>query len=114
MTVYHRTVDKTTRLDAYTAQPIYGVHWENCKAANVIQSGMRDADAVRIYIPFPHAPRLQIAPGDVVVRGICVRQIDATYTIAQLQRDHMSAVVTSVELRDYGSQDMQHYEVGGQ
>lgn len=113
MTIYHRRVAPDTRLDTYVRYPVYGVLWEERQAVNVINSGLKDADKVTVYVHIDNMSGVAVANGDVMVRGICDREITINYRIAQLQRDYPSAVVTSVDKKDFGSVRMRHYEIGG-
>lgn len=113
MTIYHRVVAPDTRLDTYVRYLVYGVLWEERQAVNVISSGLKDADKVTVYVHIDNMSGVAVANGDVMVRGICDREITTDYRIAQLQRDYPSAVVTSVDKKDFGSMRMRHYEIGG-
>lgn len=113
ITIYHRGIAPDTRMDAYVRYPVYGVLWEERQAVNVINSGLKDADKVTVYVHINNMSGVIISNGDVIIRGICDREITADYRIAQLQRDYPSAVVTSVDKKDFGSMRMRHYEIGG-
>lgn len=113
ITIYHRTVDQNTRLDAYDRHTVSRVLWEACKAANVIDSGMEDSDAFRVYVPWVHVRNAVIAVGDIVVRGVCEKEISAEYSVAALLKEHFGFLVTSVDKKDYGSPVLWHYEIGG-
>lgn len=113
MTVYHRVVMPDTRQDAYTRYPVYGVLWEEKRAVNVINSGLKGADAVKVYVRLDRMDGVVVKNGDTIIRGICDREITEDYRIAQLQRDYPSAVVTSVDKKDFGSPRLQHFEIGG-
>ena len=114
ITIYHRYVDPDTRLDGFRRYPIYNVLWEENKAANIIASGLESADAVTIYVQIDHMDGAEIDNGDIVIQGLCDTDISQDYTIAQLQQDYRSAVVTSVDRKNFGSRIMQHYVIGGE
>ncbi len=65
MTVYHRAV--VAGAESYTREQVVAVFWENRKAANVIKSGLLEADSVSVYVPFASAPALNPKVGDVLV-----------------------------------------------
>lgn len=113
MTIYHKSIDPETRLDSYERFPIYGVLWEERKAANVLKSGLESADAVTIYVSLANLSDAPVSHGDVVVRGICDKEITPGYPIQSLKKDNVGAVVTSVDKKDFGSAKMHHYEIGG-
>ena len=113
MTVYHRSVDPETRQDIYARYLVYGVLWEERKAANVIESGLEDADAVTVYAPIDAMEGVLIDRGDMIARGIVEKEVSLDYPMARLQREYSCALVTSVDRKDFGSPALQHYEIGG-
>lgn len=113
ITIYHKYTDPSTRLDAYSRR--LGVHalWEGRRAASVESGGMKEDDSVTVYIPFANAPELLIAPGDLIVRGRCTREISDDFPVRELQKQFIVRTVTSVDLKDYGCPALWHYEIGG-
>ncbi len=110
ITLYSRSV--VAGAEVWTRSVIEDVMWENRKAANVIQSGMIDADSVAIYVPI-NGRTVSIKPGDVIVEGIVTKTISAQYTISALKRDYDDTVtVRSVDRMDYGSPHMHHLRIG--
>ena len=126
-TVFNRIYDPITRLDTWMATHLYGIFWENTKGANVIKSGMKDADGVRVFIPFavgcdkaycsplafkenPTTNVFTLRPEDKLVYGI----VDHVGSIAGLADVFdCVATITAVDTMNYGSADMQHWEVSG-
>lgn len=48
-------------------------HWQECKAANVLKSGMQNADGIAIYIPLN---ALVLAPNDFYFRAtVCFQTL---------------------------------------
>ena len=47
---------------------------------------------------------------DYLVKGI----VDNVSTIAKLKEDYECMKITNVAIKDYGSLDMQHYEISGE
>ena len=91
-------------------QVLKGVLWEGTKAANVIKSGMENADSTVIYVPLPVCGNTEdpIKKGDYIVKG------DETYIggPAALTQSFPAAIkVTSVDTFDFGG--LQHYKVSG-
>lgn len=109
-TLYHRTV--STSGESWTRTVIEGVLWEDRRAANVVRSGLLEADRAAVYIPLTRAPAA-IAPGDVLVKGAVTQTIGAGYTLSQLRAAYTTIQVTSVDRMDYGSPAMQHLQIGG-
>ena len=119
---------------------IHGAMLQASKAVNVRQSGLEGADAVELYIPFSASAvgtdggskrfagaKDFIAAADksalwtlsvdgngcttVFVKG---EVIEPNMTVQQLESAYDGVyTVTKVDLRDFGSSDMRHWQVGG-
>lgn len=122
-TVFNRMYDPVTRQDHWKATQIRSVFWEDCKAANTIKSGMENSDSAMVFIPFSVSAGYQkpkefektpsgwtLRPEDYIVKGL----VDYDGSVTKLL-DHFDdvIVITSVDTMDYGSPDMQHWEVSG-
>ena len=109
MTLYSRGT--SDRKESWIRSVIPAVHWENRKGANIIASGLLEADAVTVWIP---GTSVVIKAGDVIVKGNVSDIVGAeTYTMSDLKRDYPNAVtVTSVDTYDFGSPSMQHLRIG--
>lgn len=135
--------DKTTFEDVQKSYItiLRGVFLEASKAANVRQSGLEGADAVNLYIPFSTptvdgvtgAQKRYVGPQEFwrasdksglwtlstdgnggttfFVKGEVVEPEKTEQTIEMLYDDVYK--VTKVDMKDFGSADMQHFEVGG-
>jgi hypothetical protein len=90
------------------------VHWENRKAANVISSGLLEADKVNVYIPtHGRSTEVTIKAGDVIVEGVVTQEIDTEYTISDLKAAYDDVVtVKSVDRYDFGSPVVRHIRIG--
>ena len=118
-----------------------GVMLQASKAANVRQSGLEGADAVNLYIPFSTpavdgvtgAAKRYVGPQEFwravdksglwtlstdgnggttfFVKGEVVEPEKTEEAIEMLYDDVYK--VTKVDMKDFGSADMQHWEVGG-
>ena len=118
-----------------------GALLEASKAANVRQSGLEGADAVNLYIPFSTpavdgvtgAQKRYVGPQEFwraddksglwtlstdgnggttfFIKGEIVEPEKPEETIEMLYDDVYK--VTKVDMKDYGSADMRHFEVGG-
>lgn len=125
-TVFNRIYDHETREDRWQYTHLKEVFWENRKGANTAKSGMREADSVIIYIPLTVKSENQyrppkefkqnpdggftLRPEDKIVKGL----VKYNGPIAKLPDTFDNVVtITSVDTMDYGSRDMQHWEVGG-
>lgn len=135
--------DKTTFEDVQKSYItiLRGVFLEASKAANVRQSGLEGADAVNLYIPFSTpavdgvtgAQKRYVGPQEFwrasdksglwtlstdgnggttfFVKGEVVEPEKAEQAIEMLYDDVYK--VTKVDMKDFGSASMQHFEVGG-
>jgi len=112
-TLYTRAV--TNGAEVWTRTAVPGVHWENRKAANVLASGGSiEADQAAIYIPmYGRSVLPAMAPGDVIVRGLVADEIGAGFTVSDLKRKYSDCLrITTVDLMNYGRQQLWHYQIG--
>jgi len=127
-TLYNKYI--SAGAEVYQRAEISAVKFENRKAANVIKSGLLEADAVVIYIPTvvisgyyvePKAWQalvvktgfLTLQPGDYIVRGVATEVISPTFTITDLKAKYNDVVrITTVDRQDAGSPSMWHYQIG--
>lgn len=108
-TLYHRTL--VAGAESWTRTVIAGVLWEDRRAANVVRSGLLEADRAAVYIPLARGVTVDV--GDVLVRGTVTQTISPSYTMSQLRAAYPAIQVTSVDRMDYGSPAMQHLQIGG-
>lgn len=98
--------------ESWASHLIIGVFWENRKAANVLRSGMLEADSVAVYIPQARGD-FSIKPGDVLVKGLVGDVINTTFTMTDLKAKYSDVVtVRSVDRKDFGSQGLRHWQIG--
>lgn len=114
-----------------------GVFLDASKAVNVRASGLESADAVNLYIPFSvaavdgntGAEKQYVSPQDFVAAqdrsglwtlavtgdgGECFFVKGEVVTTAMAARAHDDSYkVTKVDMKDFGSAHMRHWEVGG-
>lgn len=135
--------DQTTFKDVQKSYitVLRGVMLQASKAANVRQSGLEGADAVNLYIPFSTpavdgvtgAAKRYVGPQEFwravdksrlwtlstdgnggttfFVKGEVVEPEKTEEALEMLYDDVYK--VTKVDMKDFGSADMQHWEVGG-
>lgn len=112
LTIYTMTIDPATRSEIWTRSQVRDVTWEERKAANVIKSGLLEADSLAVYIPMQRG-NLNIKIGDVIVRGLVTDAITSAFTITDLKAKYpASAVVRSVDRMDRGSLALRHWQIG--
>ena len=122
--------------DSYNAVVLHGVFLDLSKRSNVNRSGLADADSATLFIPFSVntdktylTPKQYLAQAD---KGLYWTIFDGgddsgadcyfikgehdtdiyPFSTARESHDYVYHV-TSVDLRDFGSADMQHWQVGG-
>ncbi|WMI81842.1 DUF6751 family protein [Anaerotignum sp. MB30-C6] len=102
-TVFNRIYDPVNRKYNWQAKTINGVFWQGGTGAKVGKSGMREDNETIIFIPFSSVEQLTLLPEDKIIRGIS----NAT------SPDGLKGVLTvmAVDTFDFGSPDMQHWEV---
>jgi hypothetical protein len=110
MTIYHKGI--VAGAEAYTAEQVQGVMWENRKAANVIRSGLLAADSVTVYVPLARGD-IHAKIGDYLVKGLVTDVISSSFTITALKAKYADVVcIRSVDTKDFGSLSMQHVQIG--
>lgn len=142
VTVYNASENAATLMNEYNITVLRGVFLDISKGANVIKSGLEGADSATLFIPFgieaingvtgqpqtyikpKEYARLQdksaywtVRPGGTdsandcfFLKGEVVDQ--AGFQSINAQYDDVFRV-SSVDPRDFGSPEMQHWEVGG-
>lgn len=98
----------------YRRIPVFGVHWENTKGANLNKTGSTAVDAIAVYIPFSFLPEEalseRVSGRDYILRGIIP---DDGSDIRSTVAEHEAYTITSIKRCDFGSSAMQHWEIGG-
>lgn len=125
VTIYNRYLDPATRLDKYKKTIIKNVFFDEKKATNRLQSGLESADHVLLLIPFDYSSKAKfvsenvfeglvdtftLKTGDKVIKG----SIDYEIVRKASELDELYEVFTisSVDIKDFGSKHMRHWEVG--
>lgn len=102
-TVFNCVYDPVSRKNTWQAKVINGVFWQGGTGAKVGKSGMREDNETVIFIPFSSIGQLTLLPEDKIIRGIS----DATTPVGL----DGTLTVMAIDTFDYGSPDMQHWEV---
>lgn len=135
VTVYSTIEDPVTFEETRYITVLHGVFMDAAKAANVRTSGLEGADSVNLFVPFSvraaDGVSLQekryVDPkefestsdksgvwtfriGDFFVKGEVVEDKDFQYI--NLNYDDVYRI-TKVDKKDFGSEPMRHWEVGG-
>lgn len=100
----------------YTRTCYPDIFWDECKQSNIIKSGNVNSDSVSVYLP--NVSGLSFTPSkDLIVKGLCEFEIDSTTqqklseSLKYLKDNYGFLTVTVADFKDYGSEDMWHYEL---
>jgi hypothetical protein len=124
----HYTKTIVAGVETWTRSVILAVHWENRKAANIMRSGLLEADSVSIYIPFARGS-LVFKVGDLMVKSAVTDEIHAlipaipgppivpavaAFSVTDLKAKYPNTItIKSVDTKDFGSLALQHWQIGG-
>ena len=123
MTVFnkHTTQDKSI---IYKPKVIENVFWDSTEA---VKDNLDKADEVTVYIPFEKNDLSKyidpkkydsslmdvwtLREGDFIVKGDL--SFVSNITLIKQLKDYEAFTIYSVDIKDYGSSDMQHFKVKG-
>lgn len=122
ITIVNKWFNKSTKLEEYKTHQVKA-HWENSQEISINDIALVKADSTICYIKmsekgYKSPKEYQEAPDnswtlkndDYLVKGI-VKEIN---TIAELKDNYECIKVKKVSTMDYGSEDMQHWEISGE
>jgi hypothetical protein len=102
----------------YTRTPVEKVFWSDTKQSNIKETGLTNADSVKIMIPISSANNLEFTTSkDLVVKGIIDYEVDSTSqqtisnSLATLNKTYDVHTITSADDKRYGSSNMWHYDL---
>lgn len=124
ITIFNRYVQN--RVVKYKKSYIHNVHWEDRKGANIMQSGLVSSDSSTVFIPFSSVPEyvkpkefiekvqgITLQVEDIIVKGLIEENLENEISIKTLESKYDDVrVITTVDTKDFGSEHMQHWEVG--
>lgn len=142
VTVYNVTEDNATFKSVINATVLRGVFLDISKGANVMKSGLASADAATLFVPFSiqainamngepqtyckpkEYERLDDKSGFWTIRpGGSASSADCFFVKGEIHDESDFQTinntyddvyrVSSVDIRDFGSLDMQHWQIGG-
>lgn len=109
MTLYHKRLNSSTRLDEWDRYPIENVMWQGGKGAS-INKGYDKSNDIKVFIPYDTNEGLEKVPfsiGDIIVKG---NVEDKILKQSDLKVDNYN--ITTLINNDYGSDDMKHIQLG--
>ena len=127
ITIYNKYT--VTGGETYQRTVVPDVVWQATKAVSGAQSGLLSSNVAAILIPFARdanylAPKAWAAlvsktgkwtlkEGDYIVKGSVSDEITGAFTMTSLKAKYDDVVmITSVDVMDQGSPNMQHFDVG--
>ena len=131
VTIYNLSENQVTFEKEYNITVLHGVLLDAVQAANINKSGLENADSIMLYIPFnvsaggktyltekeyeqlsDKSLNWTMRPNkDFFVKGEVVIE-NADYQSLNTRFDNVYRI-TTVDTKDFGTADMQHWEVGG-
>jgi len=102
-TVFTQQYNPETRKKDWIATFVKGVFWQGATGSRLSKLGTVENNETIVFIPFSSFPNLVVKPEDKIVRGAT----DATSPVDL--KDALT--VMGVDTFDYGSPNMQHWEV---
>ncbi len=122
MTVYNKYNNPSDKSIVYKKHLIENVFWDDSLGVN-LNTGYENADSVNIYIPFNkndlskykepkqyNGVGWTLQNGDFIVKGNV--DIDEVNNIKGL-KEYETFEITVIDVKDFGSKDMQHFEIRG-
>jgi len=107
-----------SRNGQYIRQAIQDIFWSDTKQANVLKTGLTNADSLKVMIPVSSANDLAFTAGkDIIVKGINAFEFDNTsqQTISQsltaLKALTTVFTISSADDKRYGSPNMHHWDL---
>ena len=103
---------------AYTRTEIEDVFWSETKQSNVRDSGIANADSLKVMIPYSSKNGLSFTVNkDLVIKGIVEDEINTTTpqlltaSLNALKGKYKVFTVSSADDKGYGSERMHHYDL---
>ena len=142
-TLYNYYKNKTSGKVTYTRTQLHGIFWDDTKQSNVLKSGLSTIESVSIYIPFsvntdgkeylPPKEYNKLSESDLskyytfatnsqdlIVEGLIDYNIDNTTSqtisagLSYLKNNYDKVMtISAVDEKNYGSDGMRHWELGG-
>lgn len=140
-TLYNYDRDKTTDKVTYRRTHLRNVFWDDSKQSNVLKSGLTSVESVNISVPFDvdaegktyKSPKEYLNSTDkdnsftftansqdLIVKGIIDYEINnsssqkISESLSYLKNNYDYVMTISiVDMKDFGSENMRHWEIGG-
>ena len=108
LTIYHKEIDESTRLEKWVRQNYLGVWWFGGKGSN-INKGYNNANDVDVRIPFlnNNIDVEKISIGDILVKGNIAKDINTQQDLSEFEMYN----ITSINNNNFGNSP--HLHIGG-
>ena len=104
VTIYHKTFNKTSRLEEWTRFNYKNVWFFGGESAT-INEGYDPANRVEIRIPLDESIKIDnFSLGDIIVKGT----LNADIETQQDMKDHQIYNITGININDFGTQPHIH------
>jgi len=98
---------------SYLRVPLGNVFWDEVKRVTVLQTGGREEYSVLALVPYTGAEFGIVADKKSrIAKGTMAQEIGPAYTITQLIQDYDARLISTVDDKRSGTEDMWHWEVG--
>lgn len=126
MTIFNKYTNPTTKNVLYKATTINNVFWDSIESVTE-RNGANKEDEVVVYIPFDKndisnyvEPKeyngvdstWTLKEGDIIIKGDYSSTIPTIDKIQEL-KDYEAFTIYLVDIKDYGSYNMQHFKIKG-
>jgi len=122
MTIYNKYIDTLTHKQLFKKNIIDNVFWDDSLGVN-LNMGYENADKVNIYIPYDkndlssykdpnkyNGDGWTLQNGDFIVKGeMDIDEINGIKDLSQYE----AFTITLVDNKDFGSDNMKHFEIRG-
>lgn len=121
ITIVNKWFNKATKQNEYKLHHLKGF-WSSNERINISDTQLIKNDSLIVRILMSEVGYVSpkefqnngngwtLQNDDYLVKGI----IDNVSTISKLKEDYECMKITSISVKDYGSLDMQHYEISGE
>jgi hypothetical protein len=111
-TVYNRFYDPTQRKYIFQPTEIEGIFWQEAMGAKLTQGGVYEANEVHVFIPFSaESHRVFATPEEFQEEPTDYFTLRPEDKIMRGVSSGKRLTILSVNTFDYGSKDLQHWEV---
>ena len=110
ITLYHKVFNSETRLNEWKKHYILYVMWQGGKGAS-INKGYEQANDVKVFIPkdVNDLTNIKFDIGDIIVKGVIGQEITKQSDLKDIETYNIKTILG----QDFGSEVMNHIELGG-